>query len=92
MIHGDLRAGVTVLSAEFAPDLVGGAPHGPVIAPPYLDGYAQDIDPATVLVPEVLRTEADDDPDEYRGLDAPKVHGGRLLRHIEEGLPITLPR
>ncbi|MEU1507859.1 hypothetical protein [Kitasatospora sp. NPDC005748] len=92
MIHGDLRADVTVLSAEFAPDLVGGALHGPVIAPLYLDGYAQDIDPATVLVPEVLRTEADDDPDEYRGFDAPKVHGGRLLRRIEEGLPITLPR
>ncbi|MFF1799124.1 hypothetical protein ACFVXQ_33765, partial [Kitasatospora sp. NPDC058263] len=30
MIHGDLCADVTVLSAEFAPDLVGRALHGPV--------------------------------------------------------------
>ncbi|MFJ9444648.1 hypothetical protein ACIRRH_22625 [Kitasatospora sp. NPDC101235] len=32
----------------------------------------------------------DDDPDDVRGFDAPGVHGGRLLRRIEAGLPVTL--
>ncbi|MGW1990970.1 hypothetical protein [Embleya sp. NPDC001921] len=90
MIHGDLRATVTVLSAEFSPDLVGGELHGGVIAPSYLE-LAQDRDPAALLVPEVLVTDEDpDDDDDRRGFDAPKVHGGRLLRRIEKGLPVTL--
>ncbi|MES5824731.1 hypothetical protein [Streptomyces sp. RG80] len=89
MIHGDLKAAVTVLSAEFSPDLIGGTLHGAVIAPGYLD-LAQDVDPATLLVAEVLCTDSDDDPDDLRGFDAPKVHGGRLLQRVEEGLPIAL--
>lgn len=88
MIHGDLRADATVLSAGFEPDLIGGTLHGPVVAPAYLD-LAQDIDPADVLVPEVLRTEADTDSDDLRCFDAPKVHGGRVLRRIEAGLPLA---
>ncbi|MFE2722229.1 hypothetical protein [Kitasatospora sp. NPDC059327] len=88
MIHGDLRADVTVLSAGFEPDLIGGTLHGPVVAPAYLD-LARDTDPADVLVPEVLRTEADTDSDDLRCFDAPEVHGGRLLRRIEAGLPLT---
>ena len=60
--------------------------HGAVVAPSYLD-LAQDVDPASVLVPEVLRADGDDDP---RGFDAPRVHGGRLLGRIEEGLPVVL--
>ncbi|MEU9340867.1 hypothetical protein AB0D74_06595 [Streptomyces sp. NPDC048278] len=86
MIHGDLRAGVTVLSGEFSPDLVGGTLHGAVVAPAYLD-LAQDVDPAAVLVPEVLRADGEDDP---RGFDAPRVHGGRLLNRIGKGLPVVL--
>lgn len=89
MIHGDLKAAVTVLSAEFSPDLIGGTLHGAVIAPGYLD-LAQDVDPATLLVAEVLCTDSDDDPDDLRGFDAPNVHGGRLLQRVEEGLPIAL--
>ncbi|MYS86639.1 polymer-forming cytoskeletal protein [Embleya scabrispora] len=89
IIHGDLRASVTVLSDEFSPDLIGGELHGGVIAPPYLE-LAQDRDPATLLVPEVLVTdEDDDDDDDRRGFDAPRVHGGRLLQRIEEGLPVA---
>ncbi|MET9084695.1 hypothetical protein ABZX77_22910 [Streptomyces sp. NPDC004237] len=86
MIEGDLRARVTVLSGEFSPDLVGGTLHGAVVAPAYLD-LAQDVDPASVLVPEVLRADGEDCP---RGFDAPRVHGGRLLSRIDEGLPVVL--
>lgn len=89
MIEGDLKAAVTVLSSEFAPDLIGGTLHGPVLAPAYLD-LAQDVDPAALLVPEVLRAEGDDDSDDLRCFDAPRVHGGRLLARIEEGLPVVL--
>ncbi|MFF5965107.1 hypothetical protein ACFY64_15480 [Streptomyces collinus] len=89
MIHGDLKAAVTVLSAEFSPDLIGGTLHGAVVAPAYLD-LAQDVDPATVLVAEVLCADSDDDPDDMRCFDAPRVHGGRLLRRVEEGLPVAL--
>ena len=88
MIHGDLKAAVTVLSSEFAPDLIGGTLHGAVIAPDYLD-LAQDVDPAALLVAEVLCTDSDD-PDDLRCFDAPRVHGGRLLSRVEEGLPVTL--
>ncbi|MEK2492093.1 hypothetical protein WN990_21295 [Kitasatospora purpeofusca] len=92
MIHGDLRTGVTVLSAEFEPDLVGGELFGPILRPPYLapSPEAVPVAPETVLVPEVLRTASDTDPDEWRGFDTPGVHGGRLLRRIEAGLPVTL--
>ncbi|MFD5086006.1 hypothetical protein ACFWOG_25595 [Kitasatospora sp. NPDC058406] len=92
MIHGDLHAHATVLSSEFAPDLIGGALHGPVLAPDYLAPAPgrPTVAPETVLVPEVLRTDADDDPDDLRCFDAPGVHGGRLLRRIEAGLPVTL--
>ncbi|WP_046728009.1 hypothetical protein [Streptomyces humi] len=86
MIHGDLRAKVTVLSGEFSPDLVGGTLHGAVVAPAYLD-LAQDVDPAAVLVPEVLRADGEDD---WRSFDAPRVHGGRLLSRIDAGLPVAL--
>ncbi|MFC9331971.1 hypothetical protein [Kitasatospora sp. NPDC057015] len=92
MIHGDLHAHVTVLSSEFAPDLIGGALHGPVLAPSYLLPTPDEplLAPETVLVPEVLRTAADDDHDDLRGFDAPGVHGGHLLARIEAGLPVTL--
>ncbi|MEV7775023.1 hypothetical protein [Kitasatospora sp. NPDC086791] len=92
MLHGDLVAGVTVLSAEFEPDLVEGTLHGPVLAPAYLAAsYAEaTAAPEAVLVPDVLRTGADEDPDDLRCFDAPGVHGGRLLRRIEAGLPVTL--
>ncbi|MFF4897635.1 hypothetical protein [Streptomyces sp. NPDC001068] len=86
MIHGDLRTRVTVLSGEFAPDLVGGTLHGAVLAPAYLD-LAQDTDPASVLVPEVLRADGEECP---RGFDAPRAHGGRLLSRLDEGLPVVL--
>ncbi|OIJ68527.1 hypothetical protein [Streptomyces mangrovisoli] len=100
MVHGDLSAAVTVLSDEFAPDLIGGTLHGPVLAPAYL-GYDQDTDPAAVLVPEVLRADGadgdgqdgdDEDGDDggLRCFDAPRVHGGRLLRRVVEGLPVAL--
>ncbi|MFF7458430.1 hypothetical protein [Kitasatospora sp. NPDC008115] len=92
MINGDLHARVTVLSSEFEPDLIGGTLHGPVIAPPYLapDPQAPPVAPESVLVPEVLRAEGEDDHDELRHFDAPGVHGGRLLERIEAGLPVTL--
>ncbi|MFF3504358.1 hypothetical protein [Streptomyces sp. NPDC003247] len=88
MVHGDLKAAVTLLSSEFAPDLIGGTLHGPVLAPRYL-GLGHDLDPAAVLVPEVLRAEGDD-PDDLRCFDIPKVHGGRLLERIEGRLPVVL--
>ncbi|MFD4658641.1 hypothetical protein ACFWP2_23775 [Kitasatospora sp. NPDC058444] len=91
MLHGDLHARVTVLSGEFEPDLIEGTLHGPVLAPAYLAPSGTGIPAAgTVLVPEVLCTGTDDDPDDLRGFDAPGVHGGRLLRRIEAGLPVTL--
>ncbi|MFE7525900.1 hypothetical protein ACFU7Y_09255 [Kitasatospora sp. NPDC057542] len=92
MLHGDLHARVTVLSAEFEPDLIEGTLHGPVLAPAYLApaGAEAPAAPGTVLVPEVLCTGADDGADDVRGFDAPGVHGGRLLRRIEAGLPVTL--
>ncbi|MER7702623.1 hypothetical protein ABTX81_06980 [Kitasatospora sp. NPDC097605] len=92
MINGDLRAQVTILSSEFGPDLIGGTLHGPVLAPPYLapDPDAAPVAPESVLVPEVLRTEGEDDSDELRHFDTPGVHGGRLLERIEAGLPVTL--
>ncbi|MFF2659998.1 hypothetical protein ACFVUH_21865 [Kitasatospora sp. NPDC058032] len=91
MINGDLRAQVTVLSSEFSPDLIGGTLHGPVLAPPYLAPDPQaPVAPESVLVPEVLRAEGEDDPDELRNFDAPGVHGGRLLQRIEAGLPVAL--
>ncbi|WP_043475499.1 hypothetical protein [Kitasatospora sp. MBT66] len=92
MIHGDLRTRVTVLSSEFEPDLVAGELFGPVLRPPYLAPFpgAVPVAPETVLVPEVLLTGADTDPDEWRGFDTPGVHGGRLLERIEAGLPVTL--
>ncbi|MFE2110836.1 hypothetical protein ACFXAF_33910 [Kitasatospora sp. NPDC059463] len=93
MINGDLRAQVTVLSSEFGPDLIGGTLHGPVLAPAYLaaDLAAPPAAAASVLVPEVLRVEGEDDGDALRHFDTPGVHGGRLLERIEAGLPVTLP-
>ncbi|GAA1387040.1 hypothetical protein GCM10009639_11580 [Kitasatospora putterlickiae] len=92
MISGDLRAQVTILSSEFEPDLVGGTLYGPVLAPPYLapDRDAPPVAPESVLVPEVLRAEGEDDHDELRGFDTPGVHGGRLLERVEAGLPVAL--
>lgn len=92
MINGDLHAQVTILSSEFGPDLIGGTLHGPVLAPPYLapDLHAAPVAPESVLVPEVLRTEGEDDSDELRHFDTPDVHGGRLLERIKAGLPVTL--
>ncbi|MEW1779364.1 hypothetical protein [Streptomyces sp. NPDC086777] len=86
LIHGDLRARATVLSGEFGPDLVGATLHGAVVAPACPD-LARDVDPASVLVPEVLRAEGEED---WRSLDAPRVHGGRLQSRIDEGLPVVL--
>ncbi|MFC5889767.1 hypothetical protein RMN57_28505 [Kitasatospora sp. CM 4170] len=40
-------------------------------------------------MPEVLRGATDDDPDELRCFAPSGVHGGRLLRRIEAGLPVT---
>lgn len=37
MIHGDLRATVTVMWREFCPDLIEGCLHGRTIAPPYIE-------------------------------------------------------
>ncbi|MFB6890659.1 hypothetical protein ACFCX4_15230 [Kitasatospora sp. NPDC056327] len=93
MISGDLNAGVTVLSSEFFPDLVGGTLHGPVLAPPYLAGELAEPPAAAeaVLVPEVLLTGAGDASEPLRHFDTPGVHGGRLLARIEAGLPVTLP-
>jgi hypothetical protein len=76
----------TVLSGEFSPDLVGSTLHGAVVAPAYLD-LAQDVDPASVLVPEVPRAGG---ADGWRSFDAPRVHGGRLLSRIDDGLPVVL--
>ncbi|MBW8796067.1 MAG: hypothetical protein JF597_21455 [Streptomyces sp.] len=86
VVLGDLRATVTVLSGEFSPDPVGGTLHGAVVVSACLD-LAQDVDPASVLVPEVLRADGEDD---WRSFDAPRVHGGRLLGRIDEGLPVVL--
>ncbi|MEU3572626.1 hypothetical protein AB0E96_30020 [Kitasatospora sp. NPDC036755] len=91
MLHGDLHARVTVLSAGFEPDLVEGTLHGAVLAPAYLAAdYPASGGAETVLVPEVLCAGADDDPEDQGVFDAPGVHGGRLLRRIEDGLPVTL--
>ncbi|MFD0411325.1 hypothetical protein [Kitasatospora sp. NPDC127116] len=97
MVHGDLHARVTVLSAGFEPDLVEGTLHGPVLAPAYLaaaysapTGAEAPAAAAAVLVPEVLSAGADDDPDGQGVFDTPGVHGGRLLGRIEAGLPVTL--
>ncbi|MGI5453741.1 hypothetical protein ACQEWB_11330 [Streptomyces sp. CA-249302] len=74
------------MPGEFEPALTGGTLHGRVLAPGHLD-LAQDVDPASVLVPEVLRADGEECP---RGFDAPRVHGGRLLSRIEAGLPVVL--
>ncbi|MFG2909729.1 hypothetical protein ACGF13_32305 [Kitasatospora sp. NPDC048286] len=91
MLHGDLHARVTVLSAGFEPDLVEGTLHGPVLAPAYLAAdYPALAGAEAVLVPEVLCAGADDDPDGQGVFDTPGVHGGRLQSRIEAGLPVTL--
>ncbi|MFF2814027.1 hypothetical protein ACFVT9_00690 [Kitasatospora cineracea] len=90
MIGGDLAAGVTVLSAGFFPDLVGGALTGPVLAPPYalaeLDHPVTAPPAAEVLVPEVLLADGEQEPDSC--FDAPGVHGDRLYDHLAAGRPV----
>ncbi|MFF0387826.1 hypothetical protein ACFYS8_03930 [Kitasatospora sp. NPDC004615] len=91
MIGGDLHAGVTILSAGFFPDEIGGALTGPVLAAPYalaeLGREVASPPAAEVLVPEVLRAGGDEEDDIF---DAPGVHGGRLFEHLESGLPVLL--
>ncbi|MFD8597047.1 hypothetical protein ACFV1L_18805 [Kitasatospora sp. NPDC059646] len=90
MIGGDLHAGVTVLSAGFFPDEISGALTGPVLAAPYaLAELGREVatpSAADVLVPEVLRTDRDEDDDTC--FDAPGVHGSRLRARLEAGLPV----
>ncbi|MFB7944374.1 hypothetical protein ACFC6L_05590 [Kitasatospora phosalacinea] len=87
MIGGDLAAGVTVLSAGFFPDLVGGALTGPVLAPPYalaeLDRPVTAPPAAEVLVPEVLLADGEQEQDSC--FDAPGVHGDRLYDRLAAG-------
>jgi hypothetical protein len=68
MIHGDLRATVSIFWNEFCPDLVAGTLHGRTLAPSYLDLSTASIgglaDPAPeaplsrLLMPELLVTGA----------------------------------
>ncbi len=37
-----------------------------------------------------MLSEGADDADDLRCFDAPRVHGGRLLSRIEDGLPVVL--
>ncbi|MEU3496494.1 hypothetical protein ABZ747_23770 [Kitasatospora cineracea] len=90
MIGGDLAAGVTVLSAGFYPDLVGGALTGPVLAAPYalaeLDHEVSAPPAAEVLAPALLL--ADGEQEEDSCFDAPGVHGDRLYDHLAAGRPV----
>ncbi|MFD7732335.1 hypothetical protein ACFV6F_18340 [Kitasatospora phosalacinea] len=87
MIGGDLAAGVTVLSAGFFPDLIGGTLTGPVLAPPYalaeLDRPVTTPPAAEVLAPEVLLADGEQEQDSC--FDAPGVHGDRLYEHLAAG-------
>ncbi|KIQ64945.1 hypothetical protein TR51_12750 [Kitasatospora griseola] len=89
MIGGDLRAGVTVLSGGFFPDLVAGALTGPVLAQPYAVaelGHDVATPPAAeVLLPELLRADGEEDGHYF---DVPGVHGSRLFAHLEAGRPV----
>ncbi len=86
MIHGDLRATVTMMWNEFCPDLVGGCLYGRTLAPAYMDlpndgiplveDPAPDLPLTDLLVAEVLG-------DAELG-----VHKQRLYDRLAEGLPV----
>ncbi|MFI6515680.1 hypothetical protein ACIBF1_08995 [Spirillospora sp. NPDC050679] len=95
MVHGDLRATVTVFWNEFCPDLVTGVLHGRTLAPAYLDLSAAPIgglhDPApdapldALVVPELLLTGA---PGE-RDFSEAGICGDTLRERVLNGLPLT---
>ncbi|MEU8196192.1 polymer-forming cytoskeletal protein [Microbispora amethystogenes] len=95
MIHGDLRATVSIFWNEFCPDLVAGTLHGRTLAPAYLDLSTAPIgglaDPApeaplrSLLVPELLVTGAPG-PDDLPEIG---VRGDALRDRLLAGLPLT---
>ncbi|MFI1582905.1 hypothetical protein [Embleya sp. NPDC020630] len=95
MIHGDVRATVSIFRNEFCPDLIGGTLYGRTLAPAYLDLAAEDIgglvDPtpdaplADLLVPELLVT-GTPEPDDFADIG---VRGAVLRERILAGLPLT---
>ncbi|MBB3725026.1 hypothetical protein [Nonomuraea dietziae] len=95
MIHGDLRATVSIFLNEFCPDLVAGALHGRTLTPAYLDLSTASIgglvDPAPevplsrLLVPELLVTGAPG-PDDLPELG---IRGDALRDRLLAGLPLT---
>lgn len=98
MIHGDLRATVSIFWNEFCPDLVAGTLHGRTLTPAYLDLSTAPIgglaDPAPeaplsrLLVPELLVTGAPG-PDDLPEIG---VRGDALRDRLLAGLPLTTTR
>lgn len=94
MIHGDLRAAVTICWNGFCPDLIAGALRGRALAPRYLDFADLDIgrleDPAAdtpladLLVPEVLVGD-DPQPDDFTEIG---IRSGPLRARLRGGLPL----
>ncbi|WP_370019950.1 hypothetical protein [Planotetraspora sp. GP83] len=94
MIHGDLRAAVTIFWNEFYPDLITGTLRGRALAPRYLDfsgldiGRLEDPAPSTpladLLVPEVL-TNGAPEPDDFTEIG---VRAEPLRERLRGGLPL----
>ncbi|MFI6908738.1 hypothetical protein ACIBKY_46270 [Nonomuraea sp. NPDC050394] len=95
MIHGDLRATVSIFWNEFCPDLIAGTLHGRTVVPSYLDLSTADIgalaDPAPgrplgdLVVPELLVT-GDPGSDD---LHEAGIRGDVLRERLLGGLPLT---
>ncbi|MBB4702715.1 hypothetical protein [Sphaerisporangium siamense] len=95
MIHGDLRATVSIFWNEFCPDLVAGTLHGRTLTPAYLDLSTASIgglaDPAPeaplsrLLAPELLVTGAPG-PDDLAEIG---IRGDALRDRLLAGIPLT---
>ncbi|MFI6297204.1 hypothetical protein ACIBEJ_36825 [Nonomuraea sp. NPDC050790] len=95
MIHGNLRAKVSIFWNEFCPDLVAGTLFGRTVVPPYLDLSTAPIgalaDPTSgtplsrLLAPELLITGAPG-PDD---LPEAGIRGDVLRERLLNGLPLT---
>ncbi|MDI2126560.1 hypothetical protein [Yinghuangia seranimata] len=96
MLHGDVRATVSIFWNEFCPDLITGTLHGRTLAPAYLElatvdtiGGLADATPEAplgdLLVPELLVTGTPEDGD-FAEIG---VRGGVLRDRVIAGLPLT---
>ncbi|MEV0585124.1 hypothetical protein [Nonomuraea sp. NPDC050310] len=96
MVHGDLRATVSIFWNEFCPDLVGGTLRGRTLKPGYLDlaqaeigglaDPAPDIPLSRLLVPELLVT-GTPGPDDLAEIG---VRGDVLRERLLAGLPLVV--